>query len=314
MTVMATMVRSVIRFAPAVVVAAWLLGRLVSDRYAWSQWLLWIPTPAVLLVAAVALAAAAWSETGLGRRRVIAWAAVVLVMVVYFVAIEHRLLRRAPDGDVAVRLVHGSVEEAWNPKVLARWGEQLAALGGDVTIVSCMLPPRRIGRLLEQFGGLGTSVVSWPFVLVTRLPVLEARPLIANDGLRVAVFRIDATATLGRVLTVYAVDLPSDPGRSRVEVAGALRSILDQVTSVPPDVVVGDFNMTRGSASLSMTFPRLEHAFNQAGRGYGASFRRGLPLYHIDHTLLADSVRVVGYDLVDIGVGRHLVQVVDLAR
>ncbi len=46
------------RLAAAFVVAAWLLGRLVSDRYGWSQWLLWIPTPAVLVVAAIALGVA----------------------------------------------------------------------------------------------------------------------------------------------------------------------------------------------------------------------------------------------------------------
>lgn len=312
---MAIMVMPGIRLAAAVVVAAWLLGRLVSDRYGWSQWLLWIPTPAVLIAAVAALAAAPWRPAAsIGRRRrVIAWAVCVAVIFVYFAAIEHRLLRWAPDGDVAVRLVHGSVQ-ATGPKVLARWGEQLTRLGGDVTIVSTLLPRRDIGRLVDRLGGLGTPVVCWPFVLVTRLPVLEARPLVANAGLRVVVFRIDATATLGRVLTVFAVDMPSDPRRSRATVARAARKILDQVASEPPDVVVGDFNMTRGSASLSMTFPNLEHAFDQAGRGYGASFRRGLPLYHIDHTLLGEGVRAVEYDLVDIGTGRHLVQVVDLAR
>ena len=32
----------------AAVLVAWLAGRVISDRYGWSQWLLWIPTPAVL--------------------------------------------------------------------------------------------------------------------------------------------------------------------------------------------------------------------------------------------------------------------------
>ena len=313
---MVSMIMRGIRLAAALVVAAWLLGRLVSDRYGWSQWLLWIPTPAVLVVAVAALVAGIQPDArrpGRRRRRVLVWAAGVAAIFVYFAAIEHRLFRRAPGGDVAMRLVHGSVQ-ATGPKVLADWGEQLTRLGGDVTIVSTLLPQRDIGRLLDRLGGLGTPVVSWPFVLVTRLPVLEARPLVANAGLRMSVFRIDTTESLGRVLTVWAVDLPSDPGRSRASVARAARRILDQVQSSPPDVVVGDFNMTRGSASLSMTFPGLAHAFDQAGRGYGASFRRGLPLYHIDHTLLGENVRAVGYDLVDIGTGRHLVQVVDLAR
>ena len=84
------------------------------------------------------------------------------------------------------------------------------------------------------------------------------------------------------------------------------------MTSDPPDLVVGDFNMTRGSVSLATLFPDLSNAFDKAGRGYGASFHRGLPLYHIDHTLLADTIRAVNYDLVDIGIGRHLVQITDV--
>ena len=32
--------------AAATVLLAWLLGRVLSDRFSWSQWLLWVPTPA----------------------------------------------------------------------------------------------------------------------------------------------------------------------------------------------------------------------------------------------------------------------------
>jgi endonuclease/exonuclease/phosphatase family metal-dependent hydrolase len=89
--------------------------------------------------------------------------------------------------------------------------------------------------------------------------------------------------------------------------------MLESVAAPPPDIVVGDFNMTRGSASVRTLFPGLTHAFDQAGRGYGATFRRGFPLYHLDHTLLADTVQATDYALVDLGIGRHLAQVVELA-
>jgi endonuclease/exonuclease/phosphatase family metal-dependent hydrolase len=150
-------------------------------------------------------------------------------------------------------------------------------------------------------------------MVITRLPVLEARPLVAGDGITIAVFRLDATGELGRPLTLLAVDLPSDPKRPRYEIALTARRLLASAAAPPPDIVVGDFNMTRGSAALKALFPRLAHAFDQAGRGYGATFRRGFPLYHLDHTLLADTVTATDYALVDLELGRHLAQRVELA-
>lgn len=299
--------------AACLVCLAWLVGRITSDRYGWTQWLLWIPTPGVMVAAGVGLAVAC-RPSGTARprrRRVIVWAAIGAAIIVYFAVFEHRFLPRPTGGEGALRLVHGSVQ-AGGRQVVSRFGESMIEIDGDVTIINSVLPNRGVGRLRDQLQGLGTSAVAWPFVLITRLPILEARPLVANAELRVAVFRVDATSTLGRILTVYAVDLPSEPRRPRAEVARDLRRILDQVVSEPPDVVVGDFNMTRSSAAMAIAFPDLEHAYDQAGWGYAASFRRGFPLYHIDHTLIDTTVRAVGYELVDIGMGRHLVQVVEL--
>jgi len=312
----ATLLALAVTVVATAVCAAWLIGRITSDRFAWSQWLLWIPTPAVLLVAAIALGVACrpLARCGRRRRRLIAWGVTAGVVLVYFCFGEHRFGRSAPNGgDAALRLVHASVQTS-GPRRLDAYGAGLNALDGDVTIVSSLLPMRSISGLIDRLGGLGEPVTVWPFVMFTKLPVVEARPLVANADLRVVVFRVDATATLGRVVTIWVIDLPSDPARHRHAIATRARRILDGITADPPDVVVGDFNMTRGSVSLATVFPDLSHAFDEAGRGYGASFRRGLPLYHIDHTLLADTVRAVGYELVDIGVGRHLVQVTEFVE
>ena len=66
-------------------------------------------------------------------------------------------------------------------------------------------------------------------------------------------------------------------------------------------------------ASLAMLFGELDHAFDQAGWGYGATFHRSLALYHIDHALVGPGVRAVAYELADAGIGRHRIQVVELA-
>ena len=93
----------------------------------------------------------------------------------------------------------------------------------------------------------------------------------------------------------------------------AARRRLDSTAAPPPDIVVGDFNMTRGSASVKALVPGLAHAYDQAGRGYGATFRRDFPLYHLDHTLLSGTLTATDYAVVDLGIGRHLGQVVELA-
>jgi endonuclease/exonuclease/phosphatase family metal-dependent hydrolase len=142
------------------------------------------------------------------------------------------------------------------------------------------------------------------------LPVLQKRWLAMEDDILIALVEIDATEPLGRPIVLYLIDLPSDPRLPRADVARKIRSFLDEVEddTPPPDAAVGDFNITRGSAALSMAMPGLHHAFNDGGHGYGASFHERLPLYHIDHILLADTLRCTRYDLIDAGLGRHRAQ------
>ena len=59
---------------------------------------------------------------------------------------------------------------------------------------------------------------------------------------------------------------------------------------------------------------RLRHAFDEAGSGWGATFRRDFPIFHIDHTLLGDEIEAVDYRLIDPGIGRHRAQVIELVR
>lgn len=296
------------------VLAAWLLGRVLSDRWGWSQWLLWIPTEAALAAAALGAVGASrpTRRPGVRRRRVLGWAAVGSAILVYFSVFEHRFLRLPGRGGSGPRLVQWSIHTT-GPRFLRRHAEALVGLDADLTVVSTLLPIHGIHRLLDDLEGLGQGAVSWPFILLSRWPILEARPLIARADIRASVFRVDTTEPLGRPLTIYAIDLPSKPTRPRAEIAREVRRLLDSIHAAAPDIVIGDFNMTRGSASLDSLFPGFEHAYDQAGWGYGASFRQDFPLYHIDHALLADTVRAVDYDLVNPGFGRHLIQVVQLA-
>jgi hypothetical protein len=298
----------------ATVLVAWLAGRVISDRYGWSQWLLWMPTPTLLpaVLLGVAGACRPAREPRQRRCRLAVWAGLGAVVAVYFLVIEHRFLRWGAGEPGALTLllssVHPGRQQAGDDYV-----DRLIAARADLTLLSKSLAPRDVQRVEHELGEPVLTVTVWPFMVLTRLPVLEARSLVANEGTHIALFRLDTTAELGRPITVYAVDLPSDPTRPRNEIARAARRMLDGTAALPPDIVVGDFNMTRGSASVKRLFPGLAHAYDEAGRGYGATFRRGFPLYHLDHTLLADTLTATDYALVDPGIGRHLAQRVELA-
>jgi hypothetical protein len=297
----------------ATALAGWLLGRVASDRFGWSQWLLWVPTPALLpaVLLGVAGACRPAREARQRRRRLAVWAGVGAVVSVYFLVIEHRFLRWGAGDPGALTLLQSSVYPGQR-QAREDYVDRLIAARADLTLLSNPLAPRDVQRVEHELGEPVQTVTVWPFMVFTRLPVLEARPLVASEDTHIALFRLDATAELGRPITVYAVDLPSDPKRPRNEIARAARLMLDSVDAGTPDVVVGDFNMTRGSASVKTLFPGLAHAYDEAGRGYGATFTRGFPLYHLDQTLLADTVQAKDYALVDLGIGRHLAQRVEL--
>ncbi|MHC4768786.1 MAG: exonuclease/endonuclease/phosphatase family protein [Planctomycetota bacterium] len=297
----------------ATALAAWLLGRVASDRFGWSQWLLWMPTPAALLAVGLGVAGACRPAYAARprRRRLAVWGVVGAALALYFLVIEHRFLRWGAGDPGTLTLLHSSLHLGPLANREA-YVNRLADVGADLTVLSNRLSGSDIQRFKDRRREPVEDVTLWPFQVITRLPILEARSLVASDGITVAVFRLDATAELGRPITLLAVDLPSDPKRPRYEIALAARRMLESVAAPPPDIVVGDLNMTRGSASVKTLFPVLKHAYDQAGCGYGATFRRGFPLYHLDHTLLADTVQAADYALVDLGIGRHLAQRVEL--
>ena len=190
--------------------------------------------------------------------------------------------------------------------------DALLSLDVDLTILTNAGHHNRYERLIASLGDDGQRITIQPFIVFTRLPLLEYRSVVSNDGIEVRHLRIDATAQIGREVSIYAIDLPSDPRIGRMNVAKRLRSLLGSADAPPPDIVIGDFNMTRGGAALRAAFPDLELAYDQAGHGYGATYPRVFPLYHIDHVLLNDSLQALDYQLANPGLGRHVIQVADV--
>ena len=305
-----------VELAAGAIGVAWLVGAIWTDRTAWSQWLHWIPTEAALAallggVLAVALRMAVLKRRGRRRSAPIAgWLTAFVIVGLCFATVEQRLLRGAPPTPTrAFSIAHWTADPDHTPAWAAAL-ERLAAFEADLTVIGDSLVGSR-SALLDPI--VAANEWTWrvgPFIIATDLPVIRHQYIVARDGVWVVRLELDATERLGRPLVVDLVDLPSDIARPRRAIASLTRRLIDDADVEPPDLVIGDCNMTRGSASLRRTFPDMRHGFSTGGHGHAATFRRGwiLPLYHIDHVLTSPGLRCARYDTVDFGIGRHLGQ------
>lgn len=157
---------------------------------------------------------------------------------------------------------------------------------------------------------------------------------------------LETTAALGRPMVVWFVDMPSHPRISRDKAfGGAARAIGEwngramerssQDAEAPmsaeafaarfggtgfggtgfpkPDLVVGDFNTPRGSPSIRKLVPEgMRSAFAQAGYGPMGTWPRAMAVLGIDQAFTAEWLNVTRYDVVDLELGEHRAQVIEM--
>ncbi len=284
--------------------ALWLTGRVASDRWPSLQQISWIPVPLLLAVLGLSTLLVGWGRRW--RLAVVGWVLVIGWMVL---GADHlaRRWRPAVEPPGGVRIVHWNAASPSESEA-AGYSAALAKLDAEIIIVSndWWLFGRPFTRDWESQGR--RVVRAGPFALVTELPVVEARLVIANSGMWVGQFQIESLGPDGRPLVVQVVDLPSAPELARWTLASDLRERLDGLRLPPPDLVVGDFNLDAGSVALRRAFPGMQSAFARAGRGYAGSYPREWPFWQPDQALVADRLGVLDYRLLDLGVGTHRAQ------
>ncbi|MDG2053866.1 MAG: hypothetical protein P8J86_04080 [Phycisphaerales bacterium] len=296
-----------------IVFIAWLVGEICSNRWHWSQWLLWIPSPLVIVILLVSLLGGikCWYPMQIQWQRMAPLVLALLFVTAFFTLWEHRFFRQAQnprDGlsilcwTMASRTISEKGEEVFfhevNPDIaILTWGDDLAR---SKTLFKNHLPNHQLYR--------GDGVVT----VLSKFPVQEIRPVIWNSGLYMSLVVIDASPFFSEPLVVYVVDLPSSTKIGRMQIANDLKKILDKLELPPPDLVVGDFNMNRGSSAIRKMFPDMRNAYNVAGSGYAASFPREWPIYHIDLALLGPRITATGYELIDSGMARHWAQLLHI--
>ncbi len=96
-----------------------------------------------------------------------------------------------------------------------------------------------------------------------------------------------------------------------------MREVVEVMHAVPagrPMILAGDFNATAGDAVFRLLAPRLRDAFAEAGRGWGNTWPKVLPLVRIDQVWISREWQVVNVTAQRAGPSDHRMVVCDLER
>lgn len=300
--------------ASGALLGLWTVGRVLSDRWVWSQLLSWLPSVLVIPVAWLAFGAAALLHLGgrsgrnrgrVARRFIMGWAALASL---YWGLVECRLYRLGRSTRPAsshLRVLNWNINEVQKTPPIA------AAVLPQKPDVAILVNPHSYGdwgHARDLFGPEYGYRSVGGIVVLSRIPVqrygmawlgLEGaeksstRKVWTDPG-RAMFIEFDTTASLGRTTVFWVVDLPSNPRLSRrtlcAAAMAAIRAWAGPATVVegaathpdapgapgfpPPDVILGDFNTPRGAASLSLLTGDMRNAYDEAGSGYAATWPR----------------------------------------
>ncbi len=297
---------------------AWGIGRIATDSSVATQWLHWIPTVVALLVSLVCVAV-------LVLRRAWRWARVLLVVagvqVACVFAQDWHPWRSAPIPTVGergvIRVAHFNAN--WPGASSARVAEALAAAldrsfqstGADVLFLSERGDVLAAAALLGLVPDGVNPITVGRFAVISRIPILEARPLFDDLSSAAAVIRFEATESTPQ-WSAFLVDAPSDLRLSRVRVMEAIAARLATHSLGETDLLLGDFNAVRGGVASARVSGSMRHAFDEGGVGWGGTFPRAWPLWHLDQFYCGDRVDVLRYETVDLGIGQHRAQAATL--
>ena len=161
-------------------------------------------------------------------------------------------------------------------------------------------------------------VAGWPhvvrstgLVILSRRPLLQVTPILDAEQVSLVLARVNID-DVDR--SIWIVDLPSDPQRSRKEVFKALLDGAQAKGLGAPDIVVGDFNVTRHSRALESAFPGYRMRLMNPAPGGAAPGLAPWPLWQIDQVLVGPGLTARLYEVIDPGTGHHRMQRVVLRQ
>ncbi|MFO0835478.1 MAG: hypothetical protein U0638_10935 [Phycisphaerales bacterium] len=356
---------SALALLPGVLVlAAWMVGNLCSDRWYWSQWLEWIPTSVALAGSGVFLSLAGLLHPrGTRDRRPsraralssIAWGLVLVYMLLVDWRLPNAFKDRERPGPGSTRVLF------WNAAAEDEPGWSRAAMGenADVVVLVSIKNDDELARISKSMGESESVIVTDRFTVLSRRRIgryaLTQLDIAPGEGLDPrqrtgtrkwadpghAMFIELAADDHRPAACVWVLDLPSDLSLARRDItaqaAGVIREfkgpallpnsmqawVEDGATVLrgfpEPDLIIGDFNIPRGSASLDAITRGKPNAFDQCGYGPTASWpckwprtRFAIwPVLHLDQMFTGRGLRATSYTLINPGSGTHRMQRAD---
>jgi len=327
----------------------WVIGHTLTDRFHATQYLWWIPTIAILLLAwpmvfiAWLLEKLASRLAGFQLRPIVTVALFVITFLACFRSWNvHRYFIPSRPGDLRIVYWNLAVDpeaEHAATRVLAerpdlaivanpRWGSARNELLESLSAIEPLDPDPAAIRVL--FRG--------EIALATRGRLTRFAQVSFDMGTdetedRGVILFAEITGLASTPLNLWVVDLPSRPTHHRMTVTARAREAIDAwsgpfyaaddlgrwvsaetVESFPPaDIIVGDFNTPRGSDSLKTLTAGLTESHAAAGRGLSNTWPRAFSILPIDLLFAHAEYRVRGHRAADPGSGRHRMLVVELS-
>jgi hypothetical protein len=221
---------------------AWATGLLIGDRWLWSQFLAYVPPPAWVLAAWLALPA--WwlsrdRSRPSARTRALPWALGVL-MLLHLAGPHwrlHRLLTPADNTPRDQRLRVMSWNPAWHRMAafdqrVLEFAPDLLVVGtphytADFAAIRAALAPQTYSVRSPTFAVVSVHPIRRWGTLPLNIRVPSARPSwikpgqVSTEGGEATFFEIDAPHLAPTPLVVWCLDLPSDPFMLRRDVLAA---------------------------------------------------------------------------------------------
>lgn len=280
----------------------WVIATIASDRWWWSQWLLWL-TSLILFPAGL------MGMTGLRLGQNKAWwclSGLSILGLLLFLGARWGTFQRNTQPAHDLRVMQWTAGHAYDE--VEQHAGSIAAVDADLTIVE---GGRRIVATdtFKRWSAGFDVALKGGFVIASKVPIESLKTKHWADDIILVELIVRWKDSPIRLLVV---DLPSNPIRSRDSIAKQVRGILEDAGEVP-QILIGDFNLTASSWQLRHLAPDRSPIWNQVGMGWGGTFPRSFPIYRLDHVLASPEMTDrLSVSTIDPGVGRHRAQILTL--
>jgi len=289
-----------------------LTGWLVGDVTPFFQWLSWVPAVVLLLLLVPAFVLSLVGGRRGGRVLLRLSGGLLLLVLFWTSLVDYGVLRASEVTENDLVLVN------WNATIPPgeKSFEEARFMAADAIRLVGELEPEVIvifnGSYLRLSPEWGAFHDGWAHVarsagamVMSQHEILEVRPILATGGSLVVKIRL---MYLGKELVIWGFDLPSSPSLSRAALFASLQAQLVESGRPEPDLLLGDFNVPRGSRSLGRAFPEYRSAFSESGAGWSGTWPTYLPLWDLDQVLVGPRLTAVRYETVSPLVGMHRIQ------